>query len=472
MIRFRPRSLFSRVVLVLLTGLLSAQILTLLIQLRERGEVLSRLTGMQAVQRIADIVKVLEPLSAEERRTMTSVLSAPPLFIRLDTPPPLTNEADEGNSAHAAVFATLLRRFLGNGWSATVSVTKAPPWAPPASPQDFKGPHMHEGLPFARAMHFSGPGMSFVARVRLHDGTVVTFDSRQPSGALDWPYRLLLTIGVLVTAVIIVSLLAVRWTTQPLKSLANAAEELGKDINRPPLRESGPVEVERAARAFNTMQSRLLGYIHDRTRILAAMSHDLKTPIARLRLRAEMLEEPQARVRFTRDLEELERMVGHTLDFLRGVEMDEPPQLIDINALLQSLQVDMQELGANVQIEGAAQQPYRGKAQALKRCLANLVENAVRYGRSARVLIDDRAEALEICVLDEGPGIPEALLDRVFDPYYRVDASRAPGQGSTGLGLTIARAITEGHDGTLGLRNRAAGGLEVLLTLPRQKAST
>jgi signal transduction histidine kinase len=312
--------------------------------------------------------------------------------------------------------------------------------------------------------------MSFIVHVRLKDGSPITFDSRQAQ-ALEWPYRLLLTLGILLLAVIIVSLVAVRWATQPLKTLADAADELGRNINRAPLEETGPTEVKRAARAFNTMQQRLLRYVTERTRMLAAMSHDLKTPIARLRLRAEMLDASDVRTKFNRDLEELERMVSQTLDYLRGVESDEPRRLMDVNALVQSLQIDMQELGAAIAIDGAAQRPFPAKPQLIKRCLANLVENAIRYGNSATIVIDDDDERLQIRVVDEGPGIPEPLLDRVFDPYFRAEVSRTPGEGSTGLGLTIARAVAEAHDGTLVLRNRAEGGLEAVLTLPRHKSS-
>jgi signal transduction histidine kinase len=279
---------------------------------------------------------------------------------------------------------------------------------------------------------------------------------------------MLLSVLVLLVAVILLSLLAVRWITRPLKTLADAAEELGKDINRPPLPETGPVEVVRAARALNTMQSRLSRYLSDRTRIFAAMSHDLKTPITRLRLRAELLDDPQIRQKFSKDLEEMESMVGATLDFMRGLENEERSQRIDVTALLESLQADAREIGGRVEIEGAASAPYAGRPQALKRCLANLIDNAVKYGRSARLAVDDDAARLRISVRDEGPGIAEAELERVFEPFHRLETSRSRESGGTGLGLSIARNIAEQHGGTLVLRNLPAGGLEAILTLPRR----
>lgn len=310
-------------------------------------------------------------------------------------------------------------------------------------------------------------GISFVVQAPLQDGTLVTFDSRQPLETFNWPYRLLLSLGILLVAVIVLTLIAVRWVTRPLKILAEAAERLGADIERPPLPEKGPLEVRSAARAFNTMQQRLVAFIRDRTRILAAMSHDLKTPITRLRLRAELLDNAKLREKFEKDLAEMESMVGATLDFMRGVENREPRQPLDVMALLESLQADAAELKGRVEIEGAALKPYRGLAQALKRCLRNLIDNAVQYGKSARVRVDDSASALRISVRDEGPGIPERDLEHVFEPFYRLEGSRSRDTGGTGLGLGIARNIARAHGGDIVLRNVPGGGLEAVLTLPR-----
>ena len=324
---------------------------------------------------------------------------------------------------------------------------------------------MHPGM-----QYLARPALSFVAQVRLGDGSWVSFDTRQPAQTENWPYRMLASLVVLLVAVMAVSLIAVRWATRPLNALADAAEELGKNIQQAPLAETGPLEVVRAARAFNTMQSRLLHYIEDRTRVLAAMSHDLKTPITRLRLRAELLDDPMLRAKFGNDLAEMESMVGVTLDFMRGLDSGEAAQPVDIKALLESLQADMAETGGNVRIEGVALKPYVGRPQALKRCLANLLENGVKYGLRADVSMDDDQERLLILVRDHGPGIPPVELERVFEPFYRLEASRNRETGGTGLGLTIARGVAEAHGGTLVIANHPDGGLEARLMLPRTPA--
>ncbi len=441
--------------------------------MHERGELLSQASGMQSAQRIADIARYLDSLDIKERRAIVQVLSAPPLTISLDRAPLAAGVNDAEQGARGALFGAMLRRFLGDRLQVVATAVEPSAMASETGMNyGFKGSKMHGEWPAAKAaMHAAvQTGNTFVAQVRLGDGTLVTFDSRPPAQTEGWPYRLLLSLAVLLVAVIAVSLVAVRWATRPLNAFADAADELGRNINRPPMEEKGPLEVARAARAFNTMQARLAGYIRDRTRVLAAMSHDLKTPVTRLRLRSELLEDPQLRAKFTKDLDEMESMVGATLDFLRGLENREPVKPVDVMALLESLQSDARETGGTVEIEGATAKPYPGGPQALKRCLGNLIENAVKYGRSARVLIDDNDARLEIRIRDQGPGLPPAELEKVFEPFYRVEGSRSRETGGTGLGLTIARGIAEAHGGSLVLRNRAEGGLEAVLALPRLHA--
>jgi len=469
-----PRSLFSRLTLVLLGGLLVAQLLSFAVHMHDRSELLVQASGMQSAQRIADIVNLLDTLAPAERQKIVRVLATPPLAVSLDRPPLPQADAEGESGARALFFASMLRRYLGSERSLTVAMAMgryaqgqgrggAGTYAPrPATEGDeLMRPMMRHGG------GGGGGGLIFVAQVTLRDGTLATFDTRPPQATEHWPYRLLASILLLLAAVIAVSLVAVRWATRPLKVLAAAADELGRDINRPPLAETGPTEVAQAARAFNTMQSRLAAHLRERTQALAAMSHDLKTPITRLRLRAEMLEDEQLRGKFGGDLQEMEAMVLSSLDFLRGMDDGEAVRPVDVNALLESLQADLRETGGAVTIEGRAESPYRGRPQALKRCLANLLENAVKYGKSAHVTVDDSGTLLRIAIADEGPGIPPEHLDRVFEPYYRVESSRNRDTGGTGLGLAIAKNAAGLHGGRIDLCNRAEGGLKAVLVLPR-----
>ena len=471
--RLVPQSLFGRLVLVLLAGLVLAQLASAYINATERGQLLYRAGGMQLAQRIADIAKLLDSLAPAERRRIVQVFNAPPLAISLDRPPLEQGDSRAESDVRLSLFAGLLRYALGD--ELPVAVTRSagaprpkpigpPPgrFAPPGAPM-MQHPMMRPG-PYA----FAPDGAFFVVQVRLRDGTPVTFDSYLSPQDQSIPLRLALTLLVLLGTVLVLSLVAVRWLTGPLSTLATAAEALGRDIDRPPLPESGPLEVRRAARAFNTMQQRLSRFIADRTRILTAMSHDLKTPLTRLRLRSEMLDDPGLRGKIAKDLDEMQSMVTQTLDYLRHASSGEAVQPIDVSALLESLQADYRDTGSAVEIEGAAAQAYPGRPLALRRCLANLLDNAIRYGKRATVRVEDGAGQVTIRVLDEGPGIPEAELEQAFEPFFRGEASRSRETGGTGLGLGIARNIARAHGGELVLRNRPAGGLEAILTLPRR----
>jgi signal transduction histidine kinase len=253
--------------------------------------------------------------------------------------------------------------------------------------------------------------------------------------------------------------------------LAQAADALGRDLTVRPISETGPREVRQAARAFNTMQSRLASYLNDRLHILAAVSHDLKTPITRLKLRSEMLPDPKQREKFLADLEDMETMIGATLDFLRGESRQETGVPLDINALLSTLRDDMLAMGGAVELNGTANGPLLTRPQALKRCLNNLIDNAVRYGGGAVITVKDTAEMLTLYIDDNGPGIPENQLQTLFEPFRRGESSRNRTSGGTGLGLAIARNLARAHGGDVTLANRSAGGLRATLSLPRGAGS-
>jgi signal transduction histidine kinase len=220
-------------------------------------------------------------------------------------------------------------------------------------------------------------------------------------------------------------------------------------------------------RAFNTMQQRLRRYIEDRSRVLAAVSHDLKTPITRLRLRLALLKDDALQSRFNQDLDDMEQMVLATLDYLRGTESKEKPVPISVNGLLESLQDDTQELGWEMTLASGKVAPYSGRPLALKRCLMNLIENAVRYGQAADVRLEDSRDRLSIIIADRGEGVPEAELEELFNPFYRREESRARATGGTGLGLGIARNIARAHGGDVTLRRGKTRGLEAVVSLPR-----
>ncbi len=473
--RLLPRSLFGRLVLVLLAGLILAQLATAYINLSERDQLLYRAGGMRLAQQISDIAKLLDTLPAAERARVVAVFNAPPLVVSLERASIAPNQANAETDFRLSMFAAALRYALGEDTpvkvvrrEGTPESFRIPARAGPPDTSMMPGQMRGRGMPWGRGMQDVSPaGAFFTVQTALRDGTLVTFDSYLSPQASGMPLRVALTLLILLGSVILLSLVAVRWVTGPLSALAIAAEKLGEDINRPPLPETGPTELRRAAKAFNTMQRRLSRFISDRTRILTAMSHDLKTPITRLRLRTALLDDESVRAKFERDLQEMEAMVTQTLEFMRDANAVETMQRIDVTALLESLQADYEDSGSSVQIEGIATQALPGRPLALRRCFTNLLDNAIRYGQRATIKVEDNADALIIRILDDGPGIPGQELEQVFEPFFRGEASRSRETGGTGLGLGIARNIARGHGGELVLKNRPAGGLEATLSLPR-----
>ncbi len=302
-----------------------------------------------------------------------------------------------------------------------------------------------------------------MVQVQLRHGQWGLFRYELPAELLVWPWGLFGGLLVLLVAVLGVSLVAVRWMTRPLSTLATAADHLGKDLQHAPLPEQGPLEVRRAAAAFNTMQRRLARFVDEWTRILTAVSHDLKTPITRMRLRLEMVDDPQLKAKFDRDLQEMQVMLQSSLDFMRGITLQEEVRPLDINALMETLCEDTGDTGHIIRVSGRAASPYQGRPMALKRAISNLLENAIRYGKEVEVGIEDADDRLQITIADRGPGLPDELLEKAFEPFFRAEDSRNPQTGGTGLGLSIARA----HGGELSLKNRPGGGLEAVLVLPR-----
>ncbi len=463
-----PRSLFGRMILVLVLGLIAAQMFSAVILFREREQHILQIRVTRITQRISDAVRILESLNAEQRRGVAQLFSSNTFSVSLGSSIAPLGESDPELRDTTNDFAAGLRAILGN--QRTIKAQAM--YGPDAGPGNVESgsarsdPLKSDATSLARESRFQP--LTLAAQVSLADGTLVNFRDQFPRESGRWPYGVAFDLFVRLAAVVILSLIAVRWVTQPLSSLAAAAENLGENINRPPLDESGPSEVSRAAHAFNRMQSRLANYLNDRARVLAAMSHDLQTPITRLRLRTELLDDPDLRARFAKDLDEMESMVRSTLDFMRGVETGEQFQPIDVMALLESLQADFEEIGHPVRIQGHAASTFVGKPRALKRCLNNLIENAVKYGKNATIIVQEEEARLVLKVEDEGPGIPAEEQENIFAPFYRIESSRNRDSGGTGLGLSIARSIARDHRGDIICRNLETSGLQVIVTLPRR----
>ena len=426
-----PRSLFGRLTLIWLLGLAVVLAVSSWIYLGERGRAARNTMFEHMALDVVTVVALMDSLPPAERQ---------PALKRLE------------RSHYRFVLAPLPEgKPLGEDFAhpAWLSLREGLTGRPMEMRAALAGDHRHPAL-------YLG--------TRLADGSPFLVEAMAPVPTTP-PARTLAAMAALVSGVILVTLLAVRIATRPLSRLAEAAEGLGEDLERPPLAEEGPVEVRRAAVAFNWMQTRLRGLFAERTRILAAVSHDLQTPITRLRLRAELMDDAALRDKMLGDLSAMQALVEEGLAYAGSTAAPrEAAILTDLDALAASLVADYTDAGQPVSLTGSNGRPLLTRPHTLRRLLGNLVDNALKFGGCAELRLELSGNAPVIVVRDSGPGIPEAELDKVFDPFYRVESSRNRDTGGTGLGLAIARQLADALSAELSLRNLAQGGLEARLS--------
>jgi signal transduction histidine kinase len=463
--RILPKSLFGQTLLVLVAGLIVSLLAASWIYSLDREQAVRAVGGFGAAQRITNLTKLVQDAPREWRERIVAGLSDQTFRVSLSAQPPTIVPNDDD-----AVVAQAIKEFL-------IDQLSLGPGQPPrvsASQLDGavfggRGPMMGPGPMMHGFRGFGGFGgfRELQVAVPLPDGQWLSFATALPESGSAFSRQFLLSMGIMAIVILAVSVWAVRRVTAPLAAVSAAAERLGNDLNAPPMPETGTIETRQASHAFNTMQARLRGLIENRTRMLAAISHDLRTPLTLLRLRAENVENLQERDKMLATIAEMDSMVGETLQFARDEATTEIRRPTDIAALVQSLIDDMVEAGLPVKMEPAEPIVYDCRPDALKRAIRNLLDNAVKYGKAASVAIQTTPKTIEIIVDDEGPGIPEQEISRVFDPFYRLEESRSRETGGVGLGLAIAQSIVQAHSGELILSNRPTAGLRARIALPR-----
>jgi len=473
-LRLWPQSLLGRLIAATVLAVLIAQAVGLVLIAEERENFVLQSSVREWTRRISETVQMLAPLAAEERATAVAQLPGPRGAPPSLPPPPADdppraarNLLDRGRtfvrlpvlSDFERTLREQVQAALGSGYEVTVGRTL-----------DASRPAIALPVPFYEARELAAhrdSALRYDVGVRFPDGGTELFRVTRMPGGAPLPRNLRFNLTLLLVVLVIALFVTARSITRPLSALARAADSIGRDARPEKLPEAGARELRDAARAFNTMQDRLNRYLDSRARVLAAMSHDLKTPLTRLRLQAETLGDAALQARIVKELTEMELMVREALSLFRGLDDGEPAVPVDVNELVESVRQAFAEMGAAVSVSGRALAPFTAKAQALKRCLTNLISNAVNFGTRADVRLEDNGE-LVIRVRDAGPGVPPGELEQVFEPFYRLEHSRNRDSGGTGLGLTIARDIAQAHGGTLILANLPEGGLEATLRLPRR----
>ncbi len=485
--RFWPHSLISQMILILLAGLVASHLIAAWIYASDRTKAVRAIGGYAAAQRIANLARLIDEAPQDWRGRIIAAAADPRLRIAIAARPPAVH-AEIVESADLPIRDYLLDQ-LPDGLAERMQVIVAKPArsavvaGQPRAPKEARAPDPETAEPgihnpaMHRAMHgpgVVGPGLwrRLLVTIQLTDGQWLTFTLGLPDvrPAISWQF--MIAMGIMSVIVILACIWAVRRVTAPLGVVTQAAERLGRNVNAPPIAEAGSREMRQAAHAFNDMQGRLQRLLRNRTTMLAALSHDLRTPLTLLRLRIEGLPENEDRDRMLASIGTLDAMIDATLKFARDTTTPETWRPTDLTALLASITDDMEDAGMPVSMAPADPLVLGCQPGGLRRAVTNLLENAVKYGTTARLSLETTPEAARIVIDDDGPGIPEAALLKVFEPFYRLEESRSRETGGSGLGLAIAQAIAEAHHGGITLTNRPEGGLRAVLSLPRSASWT
>ena len=473
-----PKSLAGQLTLLLLLALAVAQGVAVALFAWERMEALRHAHRSDAVQRTATVARLLADTPPVLHEAVIAAASTELARFSL-TGEPVVVATDAGERAVA--IAADLSAALG---IANESVRVAPLWTRFLDDDDdwdddHHDDHDHDdddedhdrnGDDDHDEDHDHGAGHKgpdwFTASVTLADGRWLNVAVGPPPGAPAWGAAFVAVFLLSALGIAAVAVVMGRRIAKPMRGLANAAGRLGRGEAVEDLSEAGTVETRETVRAFNLMRARLDRYVRDRTAMLAAVSHDLRTPITSLRLHAEFVEDAETKAKILAALDEMQRMTEDALAFIREDMQREETRTVDLHALVDSVAADLADLGHDIAVEDSGRVLAACRAAALRRALRNLLENAAAYGGRAAVRIERNGEEIRVVVEDEGPGIPEADLERVFEPFVRLEASRSRDTGGSGLGLAIARSIVRGHGGDIVLANRAEGGLRATVTLP------
>ena len=466
--RVAPKSLAGQLTLLLLLALAAAQGVAVALFAWERLEALRHAHRGDAVQRTATVARLLGGTPPGLHDSVIAAASTELARFSL-TAEPLVAEAGAGE--RAATIAGDLSAALG---IAPERVRVAPLWTRFLDDDDWDDDHDRDDDDDDRDRdgdrdddgHDHREPDWFTASVALADGRWLNVAVGPPPGAPAWGLAFVAVFLLSALGIAAVAVLTGRRLARPMRGLANAAGRLGRGEAVDDLPEAGPAETRETVRAFNLMRARLDRFVRDRTAMLAAVSHDLKTPITSLRLHAEFVEDAETKAKILAALDEMQRMTEDALAFIREDMQREETRTVDLHALLDSVAADLAELGHDIAVEDSGRVLAACRAAALRRALRNLLENAAAYGGRATARIERDGEEIRVVVEDEGPGIPEDDLERVFEPFVRLEASRSRDTGGSGLGLAIVRSIVRGHGGDVRLENRAEGGLRATVALP------
>ncbi|MGY6564641.1 MAG: ATP-binding protein [Halomonadaceae bacterium] len=472
MTRLWRRSLATQIIGLTLVALIVSQALTFLISLDEYTKKFDAGAKAEFISRVSSATRLMESLPPHLREQALHASEGSYLRYWLSDSEPM-----DPNDWRLQALARLSMPLDSSvdpsgtlGWAGSTSpklpsankvstANVADPWMTPK-------PYLWLMPQPAKILKFSG-SKGYGLSARLEDGHWLNAAFYQHEKGGLWTSRSQMSLGLTALMLALISIFIASRIARPLRNLATAAEALGRGQNLPPLLEDGPEEIKRTAQSFNEMQSRLHRFVEDRTRMLAAISHDLRTPITSLRLRAELVQDEDAQRKMIAAIDELQSMTEAAISFARDESIKEETRAIDLEALVGSICDDQSNLGHPVTHVEGVRMKYRCRPDSLRRAIRNLVENAVRYGGEAKVSLRDTTSSIDIVVEDRGPGIPNDMVEKVFAPFVRLETSRSRQTGGSGLGLSIVRAVVRQHGGDISFSNTETG-MQAIISLPRE----
>ncbi|OLF84342.1 histidine kinase [Marinobacter sp. C18] len=469
--RLWPRRAAGQLALLLVLVLLAAQIITIVILAGERQGALRSASLENVLQRVADGYTLADTTDPERQERILRALSSPTLRLSIDPAPYLTEDRASGMTRRLAEELELPVEQVRTAMEADEDdcLPDRDEHRDRERHDDEDDEHHeyeeHREEDDHRDDRHECPPVLGVS-LALSSGQWFNARARPPAPSWLWLKATLTSVGITAVLLTLTLLLAVRRILRPMNELSRAAHAFGRG-EKVRIPEKGPEDVREVTRAFNQMQDQVGRAQEDRARLLAALAHDLRTPITSMRLRVEMLPDGEDRDRLLDSLREMQHLAEATLDFIRG-STTEQHRRYDLATLLDSLCGDLQEMGLEVHFEESPRCVLQGQPEAVKRALRNLIENAVNYGEQAEVMLETRESEAVVTIVDQGPGIPEAERERVFEPFYRLEQSRNRETGGAGLGLAIARTLIRGMGGDIRLGAGPGGqGLQVSVTLPK-----
>ncbi len=474
--RLWPRRLAGQLIGLLLAALFFAQVANFLIFMDERRAAIRSVERTQILERTASLIRLIETSPPSFHHQMLEAASSHKLYFWFSE----TSSISMNSSEVDHELRDRLEHLLGEEDSRDLRMMVATQTKRSWSVWPFE---TQEGLGEDDAIESDRIDLSslnmpnrdipkLLISSRLKDGRWFNVGMGVNPLLRRLALPTLLSMTLAAGSICAIVIIMVRRITRPLTRLAEAAEQVGRGERISPISEEGPSDIRQTVRAFNRMYERLQRFVQDRTKMLAAISHDLRTPITSLRLRAELLPDGESRTKILHTLNEMEQMTEATLAFAQDEARSENSRMVDLAALLDSLCEDCTDLGMKVTFDGANRTPYSCRSVSLKRAIRNLIENAVTYGLRARVSLQTSPTEFRILIHDEGPGVSERDFERVFHPFVRLEESRSHSTGGIGLGMSIARSIVRNHGGDITLANAREGGLVVTVHLPRSDSWT